>query len=243
MHFPVSDAGLRETEGKLIAVVDDLIDVALLRGEPSGDGIGPGEVRGVVLVALHARIHHQEFAGHEHTVVAHPMENLTLLRADRRETPAPSCPLGDPVHDGANVVLVTARTDGAASGLVHFDAQVARLVQSRNLDILLDEAHRDDGLHEGLRGMESASRRHLLRHLRSATRHLADSHKVEVSKGRKEMDRPPRRQGSADRFVERVIGGGVSHPHAFGLLPDGRLGTGPHEVVQGGVVTVHAGLP
>ncbi len=69
------DAGLDQVDAGLLGGVDDVVDLALERGERAVDRDGAGDVGGVEVVALDAHVHQEQLAGLGDAVVADPVQD------------------------------------------------------------------------------------------------------------------------------------------------------------------------
>ena len=152
MHAAVAHARLSQAEGQLIAFIDNLVDLPLACGVAAACRVGAGEVGGVVLVALHARIDHQQLAALKRQLVAVAMEDLAMLGEDGREAHAPAFCEGDALHRAHYRLLHRAELHAAAGCRVHLNAQIGGMVEKHDFLALLDKAKGHKGAHQRERG-------------------------------------------------------------------------------------------
>ena len=166
------------------------------------------------------------------------VENLAVLGEDGGEADTPALREGQAFHIAHDLLLDAARADAAAGDGVHLEAEVAGGVDARDLALILDEAHLDDGAHQRLGSLGAAgfARAHGL--LGPEPEQLGEQQLVVVAGSGQEMHLT-----ALQRRREGVVRGGVRHAHAVCQRADGGHGAHPDDIVEAEVVGIDRLLP
>ena len=150
MNIPVGDAGFGQGKGQLVAIVDNLIYLFLFLRELAGSGVRAREIRGIMFVTLHTGVYHHQLAGLNDGGVTVIVQGLSVLGENGGERYAPALGEGDGLHPANYFLLHQADFNSIPGYGMHLVSQITSVVNSINLNILLDKTHRDDSLDEGL---------------------------------------------------------------------------------------------
>ena len=231
VDVPVGRPRLGQAERMFVAVADDLVDLALLRGELSGGRIGTRKVGCIVLIALGTGIDHHQLARLDHLVMQVVVQRLAMLGQDGREGNAPPLGQGNALHLTDDFLLDDTRNDAVAGDGMHLVTQGARVVDRGDFHGFLDQTHRHHRLDQRQGRLLG----------RASQLHQAQG--VEIAARRQVMDLPSGRDGLGHVLVEFPVGFRGFHADALRLRGDRRLGAHPDDVTDFHIVCIDSLFP
>ena len=94
-----------------------------------------------MVVVLHSGINHQQFSGLQHLVMGMAVEDFSVLGEDGGERHAPALCQRYAFHVAHYLLLHYAKLHAAPCHSVHLLAKVARVVNLRYLQVILNQPH------------------------------------------------------------------------------------------------------
>ena len=231
MDFGVHHVRLDDAGHVVVGRQHDVVDVLLLLGEASADGIGARVVRAVVVHRLASGVAQQQASLLERAVAVEVVQRLAVLRHDRRERKSRAVGFGDALDGAGDFAFDDARTAHLHRQRVHAVADLEGAFHLLDLLGALLLAHLGHGEHQFHRlvvvqqgGVDSQQRREPELRLAPVGRQVVDAAALCDRLAQPRFERR-RREGLRD-----------ADPGA--QFAQGGLRTGPDDVLHREVVAV-----
>ena len=232
MDVKIGSAGSGDVERVLIALIDNLIDIALPGSELPSGRIRASEIRGIMVVGLKAGINHKELSGLDEILMRMAMEDLSVLGEDGCERYAPALGKRKGFHGADDLLLLDSDHDALTGDSVHLLTEGAGAVKFFDLDILLDQALLHDGT-DHLRGSRGTAGLALAECVVGIQAQQGTKlHCVVIPRGRKEVHAAAEGAGAGDCVVQCAVRRAVRHAYAGSDRSHGRHRTHPDDVVD-----------